>query len=303
MRRMAGAWATVRPIESRHETQLGSFEHDGLTRHYAVHAPSDRTRARPLVLVLHGGGGNRDSSALQTGFNALAEREDFIVVHPEGTGPARPLLNAFGRGRSYTWNAGSCCGHAAQARVDDVGFLRRLVLRLQDEHAIDPLRIHAAGFSNGGMMCYRLACETRGLFAAIGVVSGAQVVTPPPDVAQMSLLHIHGTADQNVTLAGGVGAKALDRVPKPPVMHGIQHWLRSNGLSGAPVLSEQGRLRRQRWQRAEDGITVELCLIDGGGHAWPGGDQVLPMLDRPVAEIDATRLLWDFFAAHPRRAA
>lgn len=300
---MADAWATVRPIESLHETHRGEFDHDGRLRSYVTHAPSDRSHARPLVLVLHGGGGNSDSSAQQTGFNVVAEREDFIVVHPDGTGPARPLLNAFGRGRSYTWNAGSCCGHAAQERVDDVGFLLALIARLQQAHAIDPLRIYAAGFSNGGMMCYRLACEARGLLAAIGVVSGVLAVTGPVTAPPTSLMHIHGTADQNVMIAGGVGAKALDRVPKPPVMHGIQHWLRANGLSGSPVLSEQGRLRRQRWQRAEDGIGVELCLVDGGGHAWPGGEQLLPMLDRPVAEIDATRMLWEFFAAHPRRAA
>ncbi|GAC1633149.1 MAG: hypothetical protein NVS9B10_28250 [Nevskia sp.] len=280
----------------------GELSIGGRTRTYSLHVPSSVAGRRdPLALVvaLHGGGGNGDANEQQTGFNALADREGFIVVHPDGTGPARLLLNAFGKGRLYTWNAGSCCGYAVEHGIDDVAYLRALVKTLQQRYPIDPRRIYATGLSNGGMMSYRLACEASDVFAAIGVVSGAQTSAGCQPAQPVSVIHFHGTADQNVPLAGGIGAKALDKQAKPPVMDAINFWLRADGLAATPQISARGSIRKQVWSGGS-GAEVVLYLIDGGGHAWPGGKQMLAMLDKPAQDLAATPLIWEFFKAHPK---
>jgi polyhydroxybutyrate depolymerase len=280
------------------EKQLGW---DGRSRSYLVHLPSGYQQGTPLPLVLslHGGGGNAKSNVTQTGFNAEADRSGFIVVHPDGTGERRPLLNALGRGHFHTWNAGSCCGYAVQQNVDDVGFIRALLAQLQSDYAIDPQRIYACGLSNGGMMSYRLACELGDSFAAIGVVSGAQTVFEAKPTQPVSVIHIHGSADQNVTLPGGIGARALDRTPKPPVRDAIEFWAQYNGC-GAPQVSQHGAVTRTLYSGGRGGSEVDFYLIQGAGHSWPGGERMLAMLDEPTRELDATPLLWKFFAAHPK---
>lgn len=282
------------------DTEL-ELEFDGRRRSYRVHLPPAYAAGQPLplVLALHGGGGNARSNAIQTGFDVEADRSGFIVVHPDGTGESRPLLNALGRGRFYTWNAGSCCGYAVKHQIDDVGFIRALLQQLRRDYRIDARRIYAAGFSNGGMMSYRLACEMSETFAAIGVVSATQTVYEAKPARPVSLIHIHGSADQNVSLGGGIGAKALDRTPKPPVLDSIEFWARFNGC-GAAELRQDGAVRQSRYGGGRDHTEVAFYVIEGGGHAWPGGERLLDMLDPPSQELAATPLLWQFFAEHPK---
>ncbi|MDR3416471.1 MAG: PHB depolymerase family esterase [Nevskia sp.] len=285
------------------DTPANQLQWGDRTRSYIVHLPPGYVPGTPVPLVvsLHGGGGNAHSNRVQTGFDAEADRSGFIVVHPDGTGERRPLLNALGRGHFHTWNAGSCCGYAMRNDVDDVGFIRAMLAELRRNYSIDPRRIYASGFSNGGMMSYRLACEMSDTFAAIGVVSAAQTAYECRPAQPVSVIHIHGSADQNVTLGGGIGAKALEKVPKPPVMEGVEFWARHNGC-GAPETSGEGKVLKTSYRGGRGSCEVEFHLIEGGGHAWPGGEQMLAILDKPSQELAATPLIWQFFAAHPRAA-
>src|SRR5437868_674944 len=63
-----------------------SLAHDGLTRTYRIHIPPgyDGTKAVPLVLVFHGGGGTAERIEQGLGFNPLADKHGFIVVYPQG---------------------------------------------------------------------------------------------------------------------------------------------------------------------------------------------------------------------------
>ena len=139
--------------------------HDGIERSYVVRTPSGLAQHNglvPLVLVLHGGGGNAGNAESMTGFTAKAEEEDFIVVYPEGTGRFRK--------RHLTWNAGHCCGIAMKRRVDDVGFIGALLVKLLADYPVDPKRVYATGMSNGGMMTHRLGIELSDRLAAIAPV-------------------------------------------------------------------------------------------------------------------------------------
>ena len=171
-----------------------------LERSFSVYVPRayDGTRTPiPLVLVLHGAGGNADQVARITGMSEIADKAPFIAVFPEGTARKEHGL--------LTWNAGNCCGYAYENQVDDVGFIRALVGSLSAEYRVDPKRVYAVGMSNGGILAYRLACELSDTFAAIGVVAGAFNVSPCRPTRPVALVIFHGTADEHVLYEGGVG--------------------------------------------------------------------------------------------------
>jgi polyhydroxybutyrate depolymerase len=62
-----------------------------------------------------------------------------------------------------------------------------------------------------------------------------------------------------------------------------------------------GALTHSSWGPCADGTAVELYKISGGGHAWPGGERMSSILDAPSTALDATPVIWAFFAGHPKR--
>ena len=265
----------------------------GRSRTALLHIPqgADLSKPLPLVIVLHGGGGGAESTIKQTGLNAIADREHFIAVYPNGT--SRLFSNRF-----LTWNAGACCAYAQQNKVDDAGFIRALVVQIQHAHAIDTKRIYATGLSNGGMMSYRLACEMSDVLAAISPVSAVQVVDHCTPTQPVSVIHIHGSADENVPIMGGVGKKALNDDVRPPVADTLKFWTQYDGC-GAATSTQSGAVHREVYD-CKNGSAVEYLLISGGGHSWPGGERLLRMLDKPSNALAASDTIWEFFKAHPK---
>jgi polyhydroxybutyrate depolymerase len=270
----------------------------GLTRSYRIHFPNGRVPAQPapLVVVFHGGGGNAANAARMSAMDAKADREGFIAVYPNGTGPRAGIL--------LTWNAWRCCGTALDNRVDDVGFVRALVDKVRREYSVDAKRIYATGLSNGGMMTYRVGCELSEVFAAIAPVAGALDTDDCRPASPVSLIVFHGTADGHVLFEGGVPRTAFDRHKRVdnPVSFAIDFWARRNGCEREPSRSKQGHVIHEAYACA-GGTGVELYAIEGQGHAWPGGEKGLRNgnVDPPTTEISATDLMWEFFRRHPKR--
>lgn len=279
----------------------GSLTVGGLVRTYIVHVPPGYSPGRdkrvPLVLVLHGAGGNAASAARISGFNAKSTQEGFIVVYPNGTGRFRKDV-------VLTWNAGNCCGYAVDNRVDDIGFMGALIEKLQKDHAVDPKRIFVTGLSNGGMMAYRIACELSDKVAAIGPVAGALNVQECRPRVPVSTVIFHGTGDEHVLYKGGEPKKFFERLRKrvdKPVSYAVSSWVRYNGCSSVPEKEETGRVIRETYRGGKDGAEVVLYTIKGEGHTWPGGKKGrYPGADEPTTEISATDLMWDFFKTHPK---
>jgi polyhydroxybutyrate depolymerase len=221
----------------------------------------------------------------------LAAAKGFIVVYPNGTGRFRSGL--------LTWNAGGCCGYAQRRRVDDVAFVRALLDTLEREYPIDHRRVYATGFSNGGMMSYQVACALSDRFAAVAPVSGELAMDCAPS-RPVSVLIIHGTADQNLPYDGGVGPKALDKHDVKSVHYALDHWLRFDRCATTPRVDSTAALVRRTFAPCAENTAVELYTIIGGGHAWPGGQRMSPAADAPSEALNATRVVWEFFAAHPR---
>jgi polyhydroxybutyrate depolymerase len=274
--------------DSRHTITV-----DQTGRSYVLHVPERVKEPAVLVIVLHGGGGSANSAIAQTGFDAESDKRGFIVAYPEGTAG----LN----GRFHTWNAGACCGVAVRRGMDDVGFIRALVADIAAAYPIDPKRVYATGLSNGGMMAYRLGCEASDLVAAIAPVSAVVVVAPCEPRFPVSVLHIHGTADQNVPIDGGVGGKSIVKYPYPPVERSIAFWAAWDDCGKDPIVSSAAPdVTLRSYPLCKLGIAVDFYVIEGGSHAWPGGKRLAKFLDEPSKAIAATPLIWQFFAAHPK---
>ena len=128
-----------------------------------------------------------------SGMSAKADQDHFIVSYPSGTGRLSAVP---------TWNSGNCCGYALENHIDDIGFFRALIEKLERDYAIDRKRIDFTGISNGAMMSYRVACELSDQVAAIAPVEGALNVDCHPS-APVSVLIFQGTAVRLVPFNGG----------------------------------------------------------------------------------------------------
>jgi len=119
----------------------------------------------------------------------------------------------------------------------------------------------------------------------------------------MSLLHIHGLADENVPFEGGLPTRGFQRNPPSyrPVRESLEVFVRADGCTPTPRVRTRGVVTTERWRRCDDRSAVELITIADGGHSWPGGEQMARVLDPPSTALDATAVIVDFFAAHPRR--
>lgn len=269
---------------------------DGRERHYVLHAPPDIDASQPasLVLVLHGGGGNAANAERMSGFSALADREGFFVVYPDGSGRLGDAL--------LTWNAGNCCGFALASEVDDTGFIRALVESLLTELPVDPKRVFVTGMSNGGMMSYRLACEAADLFAAAAPVAGALNIPNCSPSVPISLVAFHGTADQSVRYEGGEPEIDADRAQRidTSVAESVGAFVQRNGCDETALTTRSGSIVADIYGGCSGGTGVALYTVEGGGHAWPGGRRGSAIGDLPTEELDATEVMWAFFESHPK---
>jgi polyhydroxybutyrate depolymerase len=202
-----------------------------------------------------------------------------------------------------SWNAGDCCGDAWTNSVDDVQFTKDLLALIEGQYCIDPKRIYATGFSNGGFMSHRLACEMADTFAAVAPVSG--VLGIPPDKCNPSravpVLHFHGTADPIVPYNGGTPISPVNfggPVTFRSVAETILIWRQKDDCLGAgDVIFQQGDATCLAYGPCAGGADLALCSIQNGGHTWPGGVPI--PLGNTSTSISASDTMAAFFAAHP----
>jgi polyhydroxybutyrate depolymerase len=268
----------------------GEMTIDGLKRTYRVYRPAGLTKSAPLVMVLHGAFGTGKQAEDSYGWDPEADTGKFLVVYPDGT--------------NRTWDADpDCCGKAAANHVDDVAFLSKLAASFGA--LVDDSKIFATGISNGSLMSYRLACDTK-IFAAIGPDSGT-MINPCPDPQPLSIIAIHGTADKTIPYNGGPGkrdnAGAGSRIPikidGPPIPDLIATWRKTDSC-GTPKSTVAGSVTTSVATCPDDHV-VELITIAGAGHQWPGSKnapvaQKLLGLDAPSTALQATPTIWKFFA-------
>lgn len=284
------ATTTASTVGTASTIPVGSTDYSisvgGLTRTYHVYRPAGISANAPLVVFLHGGFGSGAQAEQYYGWDGEADAHGFVVAYPDGY--------------DHAWNVGGgCCGQPAAKNIDDVAFIEAMVTQIEHTAPIDTSRVYATGISNGGMMDYRLACSTT-IFTAIGPDSATELGNCASP-ARISVLHIHGTADHNIPYEGGPG-DGYARIDGPSVPSVVAGWRTIDGC-GTPSSSVSGVVTTSI-ASCPDGRTVELITVAGAGHQWPGSpDRPLIQkalgLDTPSTALNATNVVWSFFAAHP----
>lgn len=293
---LLAATASARPVET-------PLAFDGLERSYVIHAPARAAGGdAPLVIVLHGQGGDGANVLEQGYWTRKADAEGFIVVAPEGV-PERPDRPARFMGNRRSWNSGPGTGSPAQLRnIDDVGFIRAVVADVQRAHRVDARRIYATGFSNGSAMAFRVGAEMPDVVAAIAPVANGLLMPVDRLARPVSLLMIWGVDDPLNPFAGGPVERGGQTVVRPSAEESWRRWADLLGCSGAPTIDRSGRKVTSRsFSRCRDGSEATLIAVDGLGHQWPGGRVYLRVVSGPGSNaINATDAIWAFFASHAR---
>jgi polyhydroxybutyrate depolymerase len=265
----------------------------GDTRRTYTVLPGPHERS-PLLLVLHGAGGQGVGMAALCGLAERGPRAGFAVAFPDGW--AR-IWNDHRMAPRIAWREG----------VDDVAFLSALCTRLIDDGIAAADRMVAVGISNGAFMAEHLArhelLPLSGIVLVAGGATDASVRTRARPPAGVTVLAFHGTADPLVPYEGGpIGRRRSERPGGRGHMVGIEQtcgqWARANGCDDGPVVAAlEGELPVSRldWP----GGKVTLYRIDGGGHTWPGGAPYLPerMIGAVARDLDATGILLDTFGS------
>jgi polyhydroxybutyrate depolymerase len=274
--------------------------HGGLERTYLVH-DFGGPGSSPVVIVLHGGGGNAANAVAMTGFDRVARRERLIAVYPNGTSArsAEHLL---------TWNAGHCCAAAMARGVDDVGFIGAIVDALIANGRADARRVFVTGMSNGAMMAHRIGRELSPRIAGIAPVVGAVFGDEAPPKAPVAAFIVVGADDAIVPPAGGplTARLLLGRRPAAdrdvaPALAQAEYWARANGCAGSPARSETPAFRKTEWAGCRPGAPVTFVSVRDNGHAWPGGAPGRAGAAPPTKAYDASEAMWAFFKALPPR--
>lgn len=294
-----GAIGGVCQVPTEHHLTI-----DGIDRYYLMVVPSDLepNKKYPLVIVLHGGGGQAKQVMNFCGFNPLAQREKFLVLYPGGykkgwhDGRIAPKVDAYAR------------------NIDDVKFIRTAIDQVSAIFPVDDTRIFVTGISNGAMMAIHLAEKLSEKIRAIAPVAGSIAENAFQDFRlanPVSVLVIHGTADPLVPYDGGpVLGERAGRGRVVSVMKMMERWAAQAHATGDPLLvqfpdsdPDDGCAADRLTYSAAPEMSVELIRINGGGHTWPGGKQYLPkmIVGNVCRDFKAEEVIWDFFMKQAQR--
>ncbi|MDH3264076.1 MAG: hypothetical protein OEM24_08770 [Paracoccaceae bacterium] len=293
--RALGPWLLIALLFATQSVAAGlerkSFRQDGLRRSYLEYVPDAPAPAsgRPLVLVLHGGGGTARGIAREagSGFHAFAEATGAVIVYPDAVG--------------RMWDFGEdAASEALSPRRDDLAYFQGVIARVLAERGGDSARVFATGISRGGQASYFLACKLPGRIRAI-----APVAMPLPEFLEddcraapgVPIAVINGTADPIVPYDGGpITVRRGTRGEVLSTDATLALFRARNGCGGGSEASRIGQVVRREWRGCRR--PTVLYRVQGGGHTWPSGSQYLPrrMIGPVNRDIDGAAEIAAFFA-------
>jgi len=248
---------------------------------YEVRHPGDRVpsvlvvegaRAKTLVVALHGGGGNARKILRQTRLDGLAKQQGGVaVLVPHAADMA---------GHGPHWNTGKFTDILPPGTGrDDVAYLDGLVDKVQG--AVCAERVLGVGFSNGGQMVHRWACQGSSLDAVLSG-AGTLLVDPATCKGPMPLRSYVGTEDRIYREPPRAGTD------QPNVPESAELWAKINRCDPEPTFSEDEHRRCAVWSGCAAPVT--LCAVKGFPHGWPA-----PWARRKPTQVNATTEGWAWF--------
>jgi len=252
------------------------------TREYIIHVPSGYQEGDnlPLVIVYHGFGGCAYYMAEETGgFNDLANEENFFVAYPQAA--YRPEKE------DTYWEPGFNGGESIY--LDDIFFSEQLIEHIDEEFSLDLSRVYAAGYSNGGMLTYSLACLRGDLFEGVCIMSGALLdgMDSCDPTQPVPMIIFHGTGDFELPYNGNQYYASVPDV----VSLWVDHFqiptstLSSTELNGGNVVHDSYYGGTNNTCLSLYTVIEEYGLP--GDHVWFGQD---------MDGVSPNRIIWDFFS-------
>jgi polyhydroxybutyrate depolymerase len=239
-------------------TTNGTIQFGGTTRSYVLHVPASYPGKTPVPLVTdwHPILFTDTFEQSISGYQAKSDQEGFIVVWPQG------IDNA--------WNVGPCC--TTSRTVDDVGFARAVITKIESQACIDTKRVYAVGYSMGGGMSLDLACNAADIIAAISPAAFDLMADsnnwPCHPTRPISVIDFRSTTDPIVPYAGGA-TNPPNGLPVVVTFLGaqatFQKFSQLDQCTGSPAADPVGT-GCQTYSQCAQGVQVTLCTKQGGGH-------------------------------------
>lgn len=269
------------------------FEFDGQQRSVAYIRPSQPGANAPAIVVLHFNLGAAPTMANLTEIAELVRDEKIWVILPQ----APDLVWSHVPGKETN---------------DDVGYLAALIDDAVVRYNLDPRRIYMTGYSQGGNMAVRMACEFPEKIAAAAPVAATMRVSLAEQCAPRvptPMVFFHGTADDQVPYEPSLLNNPLpiltgnDSLSAPDA---AAFWAAINGCQGAPVrtdlprpIEDQTSVYVERYQGCSRGGAA-LYTVVNGGHNWPGALDFIPRIGLTTQNLRANREMWAFFRQFSR---
>lgn len=243
----------------------------GLVRSYQLIRPARPAAARlPAIVFLHGVNIDIGQEEVRDGLLPMVAAGQVVLAYPVGY--------------DQSWNAGRCCGAAELHDLDDESFVAAVAQRVGADPGVNADRVSLVGYSNGGKMAYRIACDRPDLFESVTVVLALPMTACPPG-SPVTLLQIATRDDPEIPFAPSDGPVTANGVLLTPVTSEMAAWRERDGCASASETHAVGELRTERWGQCQAGTQVELATYASGGHYWPAGDAATP----PAGQV-----VWDF---------
>lgn len=276
-----------------------SIQVDGVTRWFILYVPKTYNSSKPssVVFAFHGGNGGMINFFQSRGdLVSLSESKNFLLVAPNGQNGKDNLGSSF-------WNAVHCCGIELENRVSDVEFVEAMIDKLKKNLSVDAKRIHAVGFSNGGMLVHRLAAEIPDVLASVatmcGTIGGHNLPSKedifPTSKAPIPMLMMHGTSDTRVNYNGGFCDESPQRYDVA-FSTTVSFWVKANSCNQKPstdnIRGRKGNIRVETYSGCKNTADTVAMSLENVKHGW---------LDKQFAGFDGTTESINFFEKHPKR--
>jgi len=288
---------------------------DGRQRDYWIHVPPAAATGEPLPMVINMAGATQNGQ-IEEGLSLMdpnADQNGYLAVYPDGTRISKVLTpDPVAQQAQYGWNAGECCGLPVTRKINDVGFLEKVIADVAARTPVNLRRVYMTGISNGGMMAYAMAAEASTHVAAIASVSGQVEIPVIHPTRAVPTMEFHSINDPIAKFNGVPNKNPLLVLS---VMQGIRQWVKADGCSstphvgttivGAPGSISAGQTATQiTYGHCHDGVKVVLWRFTGSGHVWPGSTLntgpksgwILTGSGRGIVLINANETMWKFFS-------